>query len=183
MSTSIKVSGDALPWAMRMQAAMDSPRLLKAMASEGAKTVRGNFRDLARMRHGGGPHNYYAAAARATSWVVRGNRDAFIIVDHVGINQRFHGGTIRARRGALTIPVKGSAAEGKRASEFDDIFSVNRDTENKGFLARLDAAGELEPLFWLRKSVYQYPDPSVLPSDQELMDSMGKALEREIDRI
>lgn len=151
------------------------------MAAAGAKTVRQNFRDLDRMRHRGGSHHYYAGAARATTHEVRGFA-AFIVVDHVGIRQRIEGGLIEAKPGsALTIPVKDSDAEGRRASEFDDLFAVNRG-ENRGFLARLDPAGEIEPLFWLRDSVYQYPDPSVLPTEGELMDSMTEALDREIRR-
>lgn len=182
MSTAVQVSGDALPWLNRVQAHMDSPRYLKVMAAAGAKTVRENFRDLARMRHRGGPHNYYAGAARATTHEVRGFA-AFIVVDHVGIRQRIEGGLIEAKPGsALTIPVKDSEAEGRRASEFDDLFAVNRDGENRGFLARLDPGGELEPLFWLRSSVYQYPDPSVLPTEGELLESMTAALDRELRR-
>lgn len=183
MST-IQITGDAIPWTKRIKAAMDSPRMLKVMAAEGAKTVRGHFRELDQQRHRGGSHHYYAGAARATTHEVSG-RDAHIVIDHVGIAQRFHGGTIRARKaGALTIPVKGSDAEGRRASEFDNLFVVKRDNSGdfKGFLARM-VGDEMEPLFWLRKSVEQKADPSVLPTDTELMDDMTDAMNRELDRI
>lgn len=183
MSGTVRVTGDALPWAKKTQAAMDSPRLRKVMAAEGAKTVRENFRQLDQQRHRGGRHHYYGQAARATTWHTTAN-DGFIVVDHVGIAQRYFGGTIRAKNGgALTIPVKDSPGEGRRASEFNDLFAVYNDGGMRGFLARLDASGNIEPLYWLRKSVTQKADSSVLPTDDELMDSMGDALTRELDRI
>ena len=46
MSVSVQVTGDALPWVRRMRAAMNSPRIRKVMAAEGAKTVRENFRKV-----------------------------------------------------------------------------------------------------------------------------------------
>jgi len=183
MSLAVQVSGDALPWLKRLDAAQNSPRLRKVMAAEAAKTVRQNFAKLDQERHGGGSHHYYGQAARSTTWDVRGN-DMFVIVDHVGIRQRYFGGTIRAKAGhALTIPVQGSDAEGRRASEFNDIFVVSREGGKTGFLARLDAAGQLEPLYWLRKSVTQKADPTVLPKEDHLNTRMGEALERELDRI
>ncbi len=184
MSTSIKITGDALPWAQRMQAAQHSHRMLKVMSAAGAKTVRRNFAALDRERHRGGSHHYYAGAARATTWAVTGH-DAFIVTDHYGIALRYYGGTIRAKNaGALTIPVKGSVAEGRRASEFSDLFVAGKASgDYRGFLARLDASGNLEPLFWLRKSVTQKADPSVLPTETDLMADMTTAFNHELDKI
>ena len=179
----VQVSGDALPWLKRLDAAQNSPRLRKVMAAEAAKTVRENFKKLDQQRHGGGRHHYYGQAARSTTWAVRGS-DMFVIVDHVGIAQRYFGGTIRAKPGkALTIPVRGSDAEGRRASDFHDLFVATSKNGKTGFLARLDAAGQMEPLYWLRKSVTQKADPSVLPEEDELNSRMGDALSRELDRL
>ena len=168
-----------------MQAAMESPRMLKVMAAEGAKTTRRHFADRGREKHRGGPHNYWAQAARGTTYEVRG-KEAFIVIDHVGVALHYYGGTVRPKNAkALTIPVEGSEAEGKRASEFDDLFAVKADGSGnyRGFLARQVAADQIEPLFWLRKSATIREDKSVIPTDEALIDSMTTALNRELDRL
>lgn len=183
MTIALQIDDQVTPWVKRMQAAEKSPRLRKVGAHAGAKTVRQHFARLDRERHGSGPHHYYAQAARSTTGVVRGD-DMLVVVDHVGIEQRFFGGTIRARRAkALTIPVKGSEAEGRRASEFDGLFAVMRDGGMRGFLARVGAGGKLEPLFWLRKSVTQKADPSVLPTEDKLLGDVITAMEHDLDRL
>lgn len=183
MSITVQITGDALPWAKRLEAAERSPRLRKVGAAAAAKTVRQHFVKLDRERHRGGRHHYYGQAARSTSWAVR-NDEMLVVIDHVGIAQRYFGGTIRAKNaGALTIPVEGSEAEGRRASEFSDLFAVMRDNGRRGFLARTDAAGKLIPLYWLRKEVHQDPDPDVLPQESELLGSAVKAMEDVLDRI
>lgn len=193
MST-IKVTGDALPWLLRADADMRSgTRVRKSMAVEAAKTVREHFRALDRTRHRGfGTSNFYGDAAGSTTHEVTAD-DIYVVVGGKGsfkggaIAQRYFGGTIRPKKAkSLTIPVKGSAAErtGRRASEFDDIFMVKRDGsgEYKGFLARM-VGEEMEPLFWLRSSITQEPDPSVLPTAEELGKAMGKAADRTIRRM
>lgn len=159
---------------MRLNADMRSgTRVRKAMAVEAAKTVRTHFRELDRTRHRGfGTRNFYGMAAAATTHEVIAD-DIYVVVGGQGsfsggaIAQRYFGGTIRAKKAnALTIPVKGSLAErtGRRAGEMDDLFAVSKDDSDayKGFLARM-VGGQMEPQFWLRSSVTQKADPSVLP--------------------
>ena len=193
MST-IKITGDALPWLNRLDADLRSgTRVRKAMGVEAAKTVRTHFRELDRQRHRGfGTRNFYGMAAASTTHEVTAD-NIYVVVGGKGsfqggaIAMRYFGGTIRPKKAkALTIPVKGSDAErtGRRASEYDDLFVVKKDGSGayKGFLARMTAAG-MEPLFWLRTSVTQAADPSVLPTAKDLGQAMGQAADRTIRRM
>lgn len=178
MSVAITISGDALPYLKRVKAAMESPRLRKVMAAQGAKTVRQNFRKLDRQRHRAGvPQHYYAGAARATTWEVTGS-DAFINIDKVGIALRYFGGTVRPRKAKfLTIPVA-DEAQGRRAREFSNTSIIVNKRTGKGVIKSGDRV-----LFALTKEATSNPDPTVLPEDKTLLNDMTAALNRELDRI
>ena len=178
MSVSIHISGDALPYLKRVKAAMESPRLRKVMAAQGAKTVRMHFIELDRERHRPGiARHYYAGAARATTWEVSGS-SASINIDHVGIALRYFGGTVRPRHAKfLTIPVA-DEAQGRRAREFSGTaFIINRKT-GKGVITLGDRV-----LYALTKEAHNRPDPSVLPEDKTLLNEMTDALDQELDRL
>jgi hypothetical protein len=174
----IEITGDALPWAKRCQAALKSPRMLKVAAAQGAKTVRQHFAELDAKRHRSGvAHHYYAGAARATTWQVSGD-DGSIVIDHVGIRLRIEGGTIRPKKAKfLTIPVD-AEAQGKRASEFSGAAVIFNKSTGKGVITLGDRV-----LYALVKKTTHAPDPSVLPAGSELLNDMTNAIDRELDRI
>jgi len=141
----------------------------------------------------GGPRsNFYAQAARSTRYDVL--TDGVIVsVSQVGIRQRLEGGEIVPRNVKyLTIPAI-AEAYGKRAREFPNLvimwrriagerraialveapatkleFGKKRKDGTRG--VKTDSVGG-KIFFWLVKSVTQKPDPTLLPSDQEMIDA------------
>jgi len=74
---------------------------------------------------GGRRTNYYAGAARATSFAILNDSEVVVSVAQIGIRQRFFGGTLRPKTAKyLTIPAI-AEAHGKRAREFAGLtFAV-----------------------------------------------------------
>lgn len=140
---------------------------------------------------GGQRTNFYAAAARATSYTVQGD---FVVVsiNQQGMAQRYFGGTIRPRTAKfLTIPVHPSA-HGHRAGEFDLEVVFGRNGEpialatksSKVNIIRQTATGRVtrrlggrmgEIYFRLVKSVNQQPDPTVLPYPEQVQADVLRA--------
>lgn len=130
----------------------------------------------------GGPRtNFYADAARGTSSTSLPD-GVLVSVNQVGIRQRWLGGVIRPKKAKwITIPMR-AEAHGKRAREFNDLRFILIDPDTAA-LVRNEAtelrrkrdrktgkvtyvAGESrggEVMFWLKRSVTQKPDPSVIP--------------------
>lgn len=153
---------------------------------------------------GGQRTNFYAQAARGTSFTIAGD---FVIVSiaSVGIAQRYFGGTIKPVRSKfLTIPAR-AEAHGKRASEFKDLqllwnrngpFALARRLSTAITIGRRSADGVRaigrgklqggEILFWLKKEVTQKPDVSVLPTQLALQENIQRDVfaytQRIIDR-
>lgn len=119
---------------------------------------------------GGRRTNFYTGAGRATQFQVLSDTHIEVSSNHVGIAQRYYGGTIKPKKGKyLTIPAR-AEAHGKRAREFPDLEVLRRGGVGEPFaLARKingqgGAKGGGEILFWLKKEVTQRPDPTVLPT-------------------
>lgn len=146
------------------------------MAEAAAELTRGHFAQLAAVRHR--PQvtpNFYANAARATTAEVDAT-DALVVIDHIGIAQRYYGGLLRPKKAKrLTIPIS-DEAQGRRASEISDLFYL-RLRNGKEFLARRDSGGGLDFLYVLKAQVQQDPDPSVLPTDEEYFDAIAQSLD------
>lgn len=154
-------------------------RARKVAGVQAAKTIRGHFARLDRQRHRGGPHHFYAMAARATTWALRGDQDVAVIVDKEGIAQRFFGGTIRPRRSKyLAIPDYDNArARDHRPREISGLHF--RPTKRGGMLA--DRKGR--PFYWLVPSVTQSPDPTVLPNPEQIMRDVGNVIDDYLERL
>jgi hypothetical protein len=157
-----------------------------------ANTLRGHFRALAAERHGTAfpgvkpPHNFYADAARATTWEADENR-ASVSVAHRGIRLRFEGGTVRPVNAKfLAIPAR-AEAYGRRPREFDDLKPIFfkhsgalvqteqqqvrvRKRKSGAYSFKIEPGGELGGgvMFWLVKSATHAADPTVLPTDEAL---------------
>lgn len=147
---------------------------------------------------GGKRTNFYASAARGTSFTAVAD-GVVVSVSNVGIRQRILGGTIRPRTAKfLTIPAT-AEAHGKRASEFDDLVVVFGSRgqpialahalfrRTRAQLAAIPASRRVGMtrtagqhggiVFWLRRSVTQAPDPSVLPTEAEIYRAAGVAVD------
>lgn len=135
-----------------------------------AELVKGHFEQLAAQRHrAAAPDNYYQDAANST--LADGSK---VVISKTGIRQRLLGGTIRARRSKyLTIPLTNAAMKGP-AREFVGLFFIKSKKGNK--LLAYNEGGNLRPLFLLKKEVTQHPDPTVLPTENEMEAASTDAL-------
>lgn len=179
MSFSVQiVKDDIRPYLSRLAGDINGPQVKAVMARAGVNTLRAHFVRLngeRANRLGGRRTNFYANAARGTQ--SRVESDAIVLsVNAVGIRQRLLGGRIVPKASkALTIPVH-PRAYAKRAREFSDLVLVST-KRGTAFLMRRPGRGRRfgEVYFILVKAVDQRPDPSVLPSDDELLEPMAKA--------
>jgi len=167
-----------------LKAGIKPARLQRPAGAAVTQLFRNHFTALnaARANQMGGTRtNFYAGAARSTSW--QPVPDGLVIaVNKQGIRQRFFGGTINAKPGkALTIPAD-PAAYGKRAREFNNLHvaifkgstgnaigalftnaATNISIGKRGVKAKSSTIERV--MYWLVKSVTQRPDPTVLPTD------------------
>jgi hypothetical protein len=154
---------------------------------------------------GGRRTNFYAGAARSTTWQADANA-ATITIEHQGFAQRLHGGTIRPVKAKnLAIPANAEAyGRSPRESRVPLVWAlvggkrpalVAREnfmrTITKGKRAGKEVAdysgkgtrGAFTVMYWLVKSVTQRADRSVLPTDQEYADTATAHLTRYLDRL
>jgi hypothetical protein len=173
-----------------------------------ANLTRAHLIALNAKRHKNG-RNYYAQAARATSYEAT-PQGAVVSINQVGIRQRLLGGTIQPKDGKkfLTIPAA-TAAYGARAREFNDLdmqlvlnesgrlqwalvrrvsqaISFRRRKRKDGSIATRVVPGELrggEVMYWLVRRVTQQPDPSVLPAPELMIRTGLQAAILRINRL
>jgi hypothetical protein len=184
--------------------------LTEAVGRTVSNATKRHFGYLAGFRHRGvSNRNYYGQAASGVHFSVEGDFVA-IATNQVGINLHRYGGTVypgasqtslgastmygpRKATKFLTIPIRGTEAEGKRASEFGELmvvlgkgrvpFALARVVEraaltNRDGMRSVKEAGEL--LFRLVRSATIKADPSVLPDPDILHETVGRALKRTI---
>jgi hypothetical protein len=153
----------------------------------------------------GGPRtHFFSNAARSVQNPVDGNGQVSMSINALGLAQRWLGGDISAGVGTssatgrltkyLAIPAR-TEAYGLSPSKFQDLHFVPR-RNGEAMLVQafqtllthakkgLKAAGEVGGLvmFWLVKRVHQDPDPSVLPTEQEMADSAQSAIQNYLSR-
>lgn len=158
---------------LRLNDNIRRPEIRRVMGRAIGKEMRTNFTELDRTRPnklGGERTHFYGDARRGVQQPeLIGGDGVKVTVNQVGIAQRYFGGPIVPRVAKfLTIPVH-PEAYGHRAREFalhaiffrDGTGILVRDTEES-------KSGIGEVFFRLVKRTYQQPDPSVLPTDEEL---------------
>jgi hypothetical protein len=145
---------------------------------------------------GGKRTNFYSKAAKSVSLAQPTSGGASFTITKLGLAQRWLGGTIRAGAGTssstgrltkyLAIPAR-SEAYGQPPSAFPDLQFVPRRNggamlvqalqtkvsisgRKKKLVSRGSEAGGLV-MYWLVKSVTQEPDPSVMPTEEELLNA------------
>jgi len=143
---------------------------------------------------GGKRTHFFANAAKSvTNPAVSGGK-ATVAIMQIGLAQRYFGGTIRAGAGTssfsggptkyLAIPAR-AEAYGRAPSEFSDLHF--QPTRRGGALVQnisKEKGGTVASLvmFWLVPSVEQAPDPSVLPTEEQIQDTATSAMGRYLAR-
>mgnify|MGYP001571675777 CR=1 FL=1 len=169
--------------------------LLRAAGDGVAVLLRKHFIGLEKTRPnrlgGARTHFYGKVQASVQQPVVSGNA-ADVSIDRVGIAQRYFGGPIEAGHGIssktgkptefLTVPAR-AETHGKTAKAFPHLEF--RPTRRGGMLvemlrtvSRITRAGRRRVsivgglvMFWLVRRLVQKPDPTVLPTDADLLQA------------
>ncbi len=198
----IDLTDTARPAIARLNGALQPAKLNPVIGRAITNLFRSHLFRLNRERPnaaGGRRTNFYAQAARGTSFQV--DPDGITVsVASIGIAQRFYGGVIRPKKSKwLTIPAA-PEAHGKTAREFDLelVWDENRKpialatkntlavsiTQNaQGKIVKRQTGSLGKIMFWLRKSVTQAPDPTVLPRIDEVAGAAMTAINDTVDRV
>jgi len=153
----------------------------------------------------GGPRtHFYSSAAKSVSQVQKRGGVVAFDVTKLGLTQRWLGGTITAGKGIssasggptkyLTIPARAETYN-VPPSAFSDLKFVPRRgggamlvqalqttvSIGKKAVARGIQLGGLV-MYWLVKSVTQKPDPSVMPTEEELLNTASTAMGQYLSR-
>lgn len=143
---------------------------------------------------GGERTNLGAQFARATHPELLADGFA-VVTSHVAARQRLMGGTIRPVKAKMLAIPADAEAYGKRPREFNNLrFAVlgghpalvvaeatQVKSTKKGFKAVASSLGN-KVMYWLANSINQVADPSVLPSEAEMVDAATSAALSTIDR-
>lgn len=178
--------------------------VLPAIGAAVAKLFQQHYLAKPPNRMGWPSTNFWADAARSTTWAVEGVESVKVSTTKQGLLQRFKGGVIRAVNSKfLTIPAR-AEAYGRRAREFNDLVAIF-DKNGGGMLVqaqqsaltfgrkRKDGSRKVTAreiggavFYWLRKSVNQDADPSVIPTDEQIgataLDQVQRAVQRALER-
>ncbi len=173
-----------------------SRALRTVMGAAVAALLVANFEKLDAERHKNETGvRYYAGAARSVQRPQVTGDDVVVAVNQEGIAQRYYGGTITAGSNGsgkkwLTIPAI-PAALGRRAGSFSNLKFVFFKGKDLAALVSDDATkvkykgspkakkersvnlvpredGRLPVVYWLKRSVTQKADPSVIPDEDTL---------------
>ncbi len=198
----VTIRDEARPALARLRRGIQHERLFPIIGRSATNTIREHLFGLNATRPnwlGGTRTNFYAGAARSTQFQIVG--DAVVVsINHVGIAQRYFGGTIRPKVAKfLTIPVH-PRAYGKRAREFDlelvfgrdgipyalatkaNLVTIIRQTK-KGTVTRKLGGRRGEIMYRLVKQVTQKPDPTVLPHTELIETRVQRDIESYINRL
>jgi hypothetical protein len=162
--------------------------------------TRDHLKQLPRNKKGWPSTNFWEQAARATRWEPRGAGVVAIVVDKIGVRQRYMGGPIRPQTAkALTIPIS-PLSYGKTAKDFPGSFILS--TRKGAYIvmygsadgkptkpesgrkrARTALRATLIFLFKLSGGVDQKPDKGVLPTPAEYRATIFAAARERITAI
>lgn len=158
----------------------DRKILFSAAANAVAILVRSHLSKLGRWKHftaerlSAHPTGFLKQAARKTNFIADENAGEVVIAAPLG--RAFHDVEIRPKNKAfLTIP---AAAEsyGDRAPRMEaDGWKIWR-PKNKKYLMGSKEGVDPKILFWIKESVHQRQDRSLLPSDEEMQRTATKAV-------
>ena len=190
MSTTVKITNSPLPVLGPFDSALRSGELYEEIGRDTVELVRDNFYSLPSNERGFPTTHFWGRAAEATQYDA--DQDAVrITVNQVGVRQRFLGGDIDPVRAKfLTIPAI-AETYGHRAADFSNLKIVRGPFQMyTGRLVSLALApadwtrDKSSPYsskgvyFWLVGHVSQDPNPDVLPSDDEILDTAFLVVDR-----
>lgn len=175
ISIHITESDRATPRLRQVVAGLQPVRLAPVAARAAQQAVKEHLyaRDAVGNRLGGRRTHYYGQAARATSFEVQGPL-VIVSVTQIGIRQRFYGGTITPKKAKyLTIPAR-AEAHGKTAREWGERLVLVRSRGGEPVALALNSkSGPGLVMYWLKKSVTQAADRTVLPEPDTLREQIG----------
>lgn len=192
----ISIHDRATPELQRMLTALDPDKLKPEIGRSVVNQLKTHFYNLNSTRAnelGGRRTQFYSQAAKSTQYQTQED-GVLVSVNHVGIRQRLQGGPIKpVKTKYLTIPAL-AEAYGKRAREFDNLRFIP--TRRGGMLVEADATrvsfgkrgakskGEVggRVFYWLVPSVFQEPDPSVVPAEQAIEATALQQVRKAFDR-
>lgn len=168
-----------------------SPEKFAPVVGPGVKRLfQNNFLSLGKNKKNWPTTNFWPRAAKATQWEPTPN-GLQVVVDQIGVRQRFHGGEIKpVKAGALTIPIS-QKSYGKTAKAFPGLFLLK--TTKGAYLVRRGeevspkggvkarsgktfnvkrVVADLEFLFKLSTGVLQKADPKVVPPQQAIAETV-----------
>lgn len=186
IALNITLADLATPALVRLGNGVRGPEIRAAMGGALRRELRNHLRGLDRKKAnkmGGERTNFYGRAAAAVQVPVVTSEGVTVSINHLGLAQRYFGGTIEAKPGGplLTIPVN-PAAYGRRAGEFNDLSFILSGPENspaaQALLVRKEPGRAFGEVFYvLKRSVEQEPDPDVLPNEAVLVPAIKAAIE------
>lgn len=175
ISIHITESDRATPRLRQVVSGLAPARLAPIAARAGQQAVKEHLyaRDAVGNRLGGRRTHYYGQAARATTFEIQGPL-VIISVTQIGIRQRFYGGTITPKKAKyLTIPAR-AEAHGKTAREWGERLVLVRSRGGEPVALALNSkSGPGLVMYWLKKSVTQAADRTVLPEPDTLREQIG----------
>lgn len=202
------VRDTARPALRELEGAVSPKRIAGELGPRLTKLVQGNFLKQPRNKNDWPTTNFYPRAAKATNWQAD-DQALHIIVNQIGIRQRFYGGEIKpVNAKALTFPAAPDAY-GKRASEFSNLVIrfildpasgkmrpalVEKPGTVKVKLGRKKKDGSrtstpvststgLVPLFWLASGALQSPNPAIIPTPEEFGAETDKGIENLLSKL
>ena len=210
-SLGLDLTDELTPALRGMGDALARPDVRAVMGRAVVGVLRGHFEKLEAERHQNlaGTH-FYGQASRSVQQPQVGSDGFSIAINQVGVAQRYFGGTIVAGANGsgakfLTIPAIPQAL-GRRAGEFTNLKFVFFKKLDLGALvategdrvsfkgaprAQKDQGRRIVPredgrpqvVFWLKRSVTQAADPSVLPEPEEMAAAAYGAAESYLNRV
>lgn len=196
MSYSADVTKDtARPGLQHMMEQLGGRKVFDTISAPLVRLFQRHLRALPHNIHGWPPVNFYPDAARATS--AQFEVDGTVIsIAQQGIRQRYFGGTISAvNKRALTIPISPDSY-GKKASDFEGEGMFLMQTPKGAYLVRYNDSGLRKTgqskaasvrskstfnfLFKLVPSVNQAANPDIIPSDDEIYNTIAEELKKEL---
>ena len=200
MAVSITVTIDdrATPLLRGLPRDFSPEKVHPVIGRAGVNVIRKHLFKLDRDRPnelGGRRTHFYGRAARSTNFS-SDKKGVNLSINHQGMAQRFFGGRIKAVNSKfLTIPAN-RKAHGRRAKEFDDLEvafgksgpvalvqrrqTTLRKTKKGKFVKGKQTGGKV--FYWLKESVNQKADPSVIPTLLKLTDGIEQRVLSYMDR-
>lgn len=173
----------------------------KAMGNAVANVLLAHFAELAQdsthhktaQSFGAAPTGVYEEARRGVQQPELEGEGVSVTINQRAIAQRFFGGDIEPVNAKfLAIPAR-TESYGKRPGEFDNLrfilfpsgagALVERDATKLTRKGKQGAAVGGLVFFWLVKQVHQDPDPSVLPTEDAMLEAAMQNAQSYVSRV